>query len=416
MMNQGQSCGAGGQQNEHQKQDGEIRNRLSHIKNKILVMSGKGGVGKSSVAAYLSVALAKRGYKVGLMDVDLHGPSIPRLLGLRGTIRPGTQEAKAKPIEYLPNMAVMSIEPLMGEDKDQATIWRGPLKIGVIRQFIADIEWDDLDYLIVDAPPGTGDEPLTVAQTIPDAEALIVTTPQEISLADVRKSIHFCRQVNMKILGLLENMSGLTCPHCGKVVDLFKTGGGMITAKQEQVDFLGSLPLEPQVVQNGDTGNMALLDGRESPFAQAFFAIVDKIIETHKDKVNFPMTGGDSSISSPKKEKGNQKTIVIPVADGKLSPHFGHSEAFAFIETEQGKIVGTEMKTPPPHEPGVLPSWLYEQGADVVITSGMGEQAQQMLREKGIEVILGAPLDSPESIANQFLSGSLVTGNNACDH
>ncbi|MEJ2024378.1 MAG: iron-sulfur cluster carrier protein MrpORP, partial [Deltaproteobacteria bacterium] len=398
MMNQGQSCGAAGQQNEHQKQDGEIRTRLSHIKNKILVMSGKGGVGKSSVAAYLSVALAKRGYKVGLMDVDLHGPSIPRLLGLRGTIRPGTQEAKAKPIEYLPNLAVMSIEPLMGEDKDQATIWRGPLKIGVIRQFIADIEWDDLDYLIVDSPPGTGDEPLTVAQTIPDAEALIVTTPQEISLADVRKSIHFCRQVNMKILGLLENMSGLTCPHCGKVVDLFKTGGGMITAKQEQVELLGSLPLEPKVVQNGDTGTMALLDSGDAPFAQAFFAIVDKIIETHKDKVNFPMTGGDSFISSPKKEKGNQKTIVIPVADGKLSPHFGHSKAFAFIEAEQGKIVGTEMKTPPPHEPGVLPSWLYEQGADVVITSGMGEQAQQMLREKGIEVILGAPLDSPESI------------------
>jgi len=416
MANQGQSCGFSSQQDEHKKQDMEIRERLSHIKNKILVMSGKGGVGKSSIAAYLSVALAKRGYKVGLMDVDLHGPSIPRLLGLRGTIRPGTQETKAKPIEYLPNMEVISIEPLMGEDKDQATIWRGPLKIGVIRQFIADIEWSDLDYLIVDSPPGTGDEPLTVAQTIPDAEALIVTTPQEISLADVRKSIHFCRQVNMKILGLVENMSGLVCPHCGKVVDLFKTGGGMITAKQENVMLLGSLPLEPTVVRNGDAGNMALLDNKDLQFTRSFHEIVDKIIETHKDKVAFPMTGGDVTRHPEKKEANGQKTLVIPVANGKLSPHFGHCEEFAFIETEKGEIKAHEMKTPPPHEPGVLPRWLYEQGADVVITGGMGDQAQQLLREKGIEVILGAPMDSPESIAHQFLSGSLVTGNNVCDH
>lgn len=416
MANQGQSCGFSSQQDQQKQQDVEIRERLSHIKNKILVMSGKGGVGKSSVAAYLSVALAKRGYSVGLMDVDLHGPSIPRLLGLRGMLRPGTRETKAKPIEYLPNMEVISIEPLMGEDKDQATIWRGPLKIGVIRQFIADIEWSDLDYLIVDSPPGTGDEPLTVAQTIPDAEALIVTTPQEISLADVRKSIHFCHQVNMKILGLVENMSGLVCPHCGKVIDLFKTGGGMITAKQENVSFLGSLPLEPTVVQNGDTGTMALLDNQEMAFTRAFQEMVDKIIETHKDKVAFPMTGGDVTKRPEKKDKNDQKILVIPVANGKLSPHFGHCEQFAFIETEKGEIKSRETKTPPPHEPGVLPRWLYEQGADVVITGGMGDQAQQLLREKGIEVILGAPVDSPESIANQFLSGSLITGNNVCDH
>jgi ATP-binding protein involved in chromosome partitioning len=194
-------------------QMGKIRETLQHIKNKILVMSGKGGVGKSSVAAYLSVALAKRGYKVGLMDVDLHGPSIPRILGLKGSLGFGGREGKMLPIQYLPNMEVMSIETLMGADKDAATIWRGPLKIGVIRQFISDIEWMDLDYLIIDSPPGTGDEPLTVAQTIPDARALIITTPQEISLADVRKSINFCRQVKMEILGLVENMSGLQCPY-----------------------------------------------------------------------------------------------------------------------------------------------------------------------------------------------------------
>ena len=193
MKKRDQSCGLDNQKGKHEIQDAEIRQTLGHIKNKILVMSGKGGVGKSSVAAYLSVSLAKRGYRVGLMDVDLHGPSIPRLLGLRGGIQPSFHPGKAIPVNFLPNMEVISIEVLMGDDKDYATIWRGPLKIGVIRQFISDIEWSDLDYLIIDSPPGTGDEPLTVAQTIPDAKALIVTTPQEISLADVRKSINFCQ-------------------------------------------------------------------------------------------------------------------------------------------------------------------------------------------------------------------------------
>ena len=236
----------------HQLQDIQIKETLRHIKNKIVVMSGKGGVGKSSIAAYLSVALANKGYMVGLMDVDLHGPSIPRLLGLKGQLEPAGRSHKVRPINYRPNMEVISIETLMGENKDVATIWRGPLKIGAIRQFISDIEWMNLDYLIIDSPPGTGDEPLTVAQTITDAKALIVTTPQEISLADVRKSINFCREVNMEILGLVENMSGLTCPFCGKMIELFKTNGGMLTAKKENLRFLGSLPIEPKIVQEGD--------------------------------------------------------------------------------------------------------------------------------------------------------------------
>lgn len=190
------------------EQDLQIKETLKHIKNKILVMSGKGGVGKSSVAAYMAVALSEKGFKVGLMDIDLHGPSIPRLLGLKGLL-PSFHREKPMPIPFSPNLHVISIESLMGENKDVATIWRGPIKIGVIRQFISDIGWPDLDYLIIDSPPGTGDEPLTVAQTIPNAKALIVTTPQEISLADVRKSINFCRQLCMEILGIVENMSGM---------------------------------------------------------------------------------------------------------------------------------------------------------------------------------------------------------------
>jgi len=265
-------------------QMGKIRETLQHINNKILVMSGKGGVGKSSVAAYLSVALAKRGYRVGLMDVDLHGPSIPRILGLKGSLEFSAHAGKMLPIKYLPNMEVMSIETLMGADKDAATIWRGPLKIGVIRQFISDIEWMDLDYLIIDSPPGTGDEPLTVAQTIPDARALIVTTPQEISLADVRKSINFCRQVKMEILGLVENMSGLQCPHCGKIIDVFKTRGGMLTAKKENLRLLATLPLELEVVKEGDAGDIGLLDNEGLLITREFNKMVDKIIAlTHAE-------------------------------------------------------------------------------------------------------------------------------------
>ena len=262
-----------------EKQNREIAETLRHIKNKILVMSGKGGVGKSSVAAYLSVALAKRGYLVGLMDVDLHGPSIPRILGLSGSLGFGGREGKMLPVKYFPNMEVISIETLLGENKDTATIWRGPLKIGAIKQFISDIDWADLDYLVIDSPPGTGDEPLTIAQTIPDAKALIVTTPQEVSLADVRKSINFCRQVKMEILGLVENMSGLKCPYCGKIIDVFKTRGGQETAKKENLKLLATLPLELEVVKEGDAGDISLLDNKELLIAREFNKMVDEIVK-----------------------------------------------------------------------------------------------------------------------------------------
>jgi Mrp family chromosome partitioning ATPase/predicted Fe-Mo cluster-binding NifX family protein len=415
MKNQGSSCSNTGQDDQHRLQDIEIRNRLGVIKNKILVMSGKGGVGKSSVASYLAVALAKKGNRVGLMDVDLHGPSIPHILGLEGEIGPGKEAGKAHPVEYIENLEVVSIEPLMGPDKDRATIWRGPIKIGVIRQFISDIEWNDLDYLIIDSPPGTGDEPLTVAQTIPDARALIVTTPQEISLADVRKSINFCRQVGMDILGLVENMSGFLCPHCGEKIELFKTGGGMVTAKKMGLNYLGSLPIDTEVVNAGDAGSMRVLQDHDRPFTQALNKLVDHIEASKKTVLPaYKEKGEDRPVK--KNENSNGHVLAIPVSEGKLSSHFGHCEHFAFIQTDNGRIKGTEMKTPPPHEPGVLPKWLYQNGANVVIAGGMGQQAQKMLEENGIKVIVGAPMDPPEALAHQYLSGTLVTGSNVCDH
>jgi ATP-binding protein involved in chromosome partitioning len=408
------------QDEKHEIQDAEIRETLSHIKHKILVMSGKGGVGKSSVAAYLAVILAGRGFKVGLMDVDLHGPSIPRILGLRGSVLPSFHPGKATPVHFSPNLQVISIEALMGENKDAATIWRGPLKIGVIRQFISDMEWPPLDYLIVDSPPGTGDEPLTVAQTIPDAKAIVVTTPQEISLADVRKSINFCHQVNMKILGIVENMSGMLCPHCGKEIDLFGTQGGEILAHRENLTLLGRLPLEPEVVRQGDAGDVSGLNGDRLPFNKAFNALVDRVItstgETADTVVLHERSDRESISEAPQASDVNKMIFAIPLAEGKLCSHFGHCEQFALVETENGKIRDKIMHTPPAHEPGVLPRWLRDLGAQVIIAGGMGSRAQQLFMEIGIRVITGAPMDPPESLVNQYLAGLLVTGENVCDH
>jgi ATP-binding protein involved in chromosome partitioning len=407
------------QDEKHKLQNAEIRETLSHIKHKILVMSGKGGVGKSSVAAYLAVILAGRGFKVGLMDVDLHGPSIPRMLGLKGGIQPSFHPGKAMPVHFSSNLQVISIESLMGENKDAATIWRGPLKIGVIRQFISDMEWPPLDYLIVDSPPGTGDEPLTVAQTIPDAKALIVTTPQEISLADVRKSINFCRQVNMKILGIVENMSGMLCPHCGKEIDLFGSRGGELLAHRENLPLLGKLPLEPEIVRQGDAGNVSGLDGDRLPFNKAFNAMVDKVITLTKETPTGPVVKEQSDeerSAVAKASELNKIIFAIPLAEGKLCSHFGHCEQFALIETESGKIRGKMMHTPPAHEPGVLPKWLHELGAQVIIAGGMGSRAQQLFVEGGIKVVTGAPMDPPESLVNQYLAGILLTGEKVCDH
>ncbi len=234
------------------EKDTAVEESLGKIKNKILVMSGKGGVGKTSTTVNLGIALARKGYKVGIMDVDLHGPDVPRMLGLKGMLDL-SENRKLRPMAYSENLSAVSIESL-SPGKDEAIIWRGPIKYSAIRQFIGDVDWGALDYLLIDSPPGTGDEPLTVAQTIKDAKALIVTTPQEVALADVRKSINFCKTVKMDIYGLVENMSGFACPHCGEMVDLFGSGGGQRTAEAAGLRFLGKIPFDPKMVACGDAG------------------------------------------------------------------------------------------------------------------------------------------------------------------
>lgn len=271
-------CGAQNtQQNQQQEeQQKSLQETLSRIRHKFLVMSGKGGVGKTSVSVNLAMALAEKGYKVGIMDVDVHGPDVPRMLGLTGLLTGDGN--KLLPMRYSDNLSAISIEGLM-PDKDSAVIWRGPLKHSAITQFVADVEWGALDFLIVDSPPGTGDEPMSVAQTVEGSQAIIVTTPQEVALSDVRKSINFCNKVEMPVFGLIENMSGYKCPHCSEIIDLFGTGGGEKTAEQFGLTFLGRIPFDPNLVKAGDSGQSYMKAYADTPATQAFDRIVEHMAE-----------------------------------------------------------------------------------------------------------------------------------------
>lgn len=260
------------------QQENAITRSLGNIKNKIIVMSGKGGVGKSTISVNLALGLANKGFKVGLMDVDIHGPDVVRMLNLKGNIEPPkSKDDLVAPLQYNDNLKVVSLEYML-RDRDEAIIWRGPMKIQAIRQFIADFNWGELDYLVIDAPPGTGDEPLSVAQTIPHLKAIVVTTPQKVALADVRKSINFCKVVKLDVTGVIENMSGFICPECNAAVDIFKSGGGEALAREYDLPFLGRIPMDPRVVIAGDDGTPYLVSGTESPAKTAFAKIVDSVI------------------------------------------------------------------------------------------------------------------------------------------
>ena len=261
------------------EQQTNITKALGKIKNKIVVMSGKGGVGKTTVAVNLATALSQRGKKVGILDVDIHGPNVPKMLGIDEGTRMQSDDDSIMPVIVENNLKVMSMAFLLS-NQDSPVIWRGPMKMQIINQFLGDVQWGELDYLIVDLPPGTGDESLSIAQQIPGAGAVIVTTPQDVALLDSRKSVNFAKQLKMPVLGIVENMSGMKCPHCGEDIDLFKIGGGEKAAKEMDVPFLGRLPIDPEIVGAGDSGSPIVFENENSEAAKAFFEIVDNIEKT----------------------------------------------------------------------------------------------------------------------------------------
>jgi ATP-binding protein involved in chromosome partitioning len=259
------------------EEDAKITRALARIKNRILVFSGKGGVGKSTVAANLALALSLRKKKVGLLDVDIHGPNLAKMLGVEDKkLEISSQTIKAVSINE--NLKLVSMSFLL-DSPDLPVIWRGPMKMKVIQQFLGDVDWGELDWLIIDSPPGTGDEPLSVAQLIPATGAIIVTTPQEVSVMDSRKAVIFAMKLNLRVLGIIENMSGMVCPHCGERIDLFKTGGGEKAALEMHVPFLGKIPVDPRIVVSGDEGKPFAVHLADSEAAEAFREIVDKILK-----------------------------------------------------------------------------------------------------------------------------------------
>ena len=254
---------------------------MENIEHKFLVLSGKGGVGKSTIAVNLAVWLSMQGKIVGLLDIDIHGPSIPKLLNLDDKSIEAEGD-KIKPILYNNTLKVMSIGFLL-PDETNAVIWRGPRKHTLIKQFVTDVRWGKLDYLIVDCPPGTGDEPLSIVQLLNNADgAVIVTTPQQIAIIDVKKCITFCKQLNLPVLGVIENMSGLICPNCQHRIDIFKTGGGKQMAKDFDVPFLGGIPIDIAMVSACDSGQPFVNSNSQRPAAQALIAAFKVLLKSYE--------------------------------------------------------------------------------------------------------------------------------------
>jgi ATP-binding protein involved in chromosome partitioning len=378
------SCSVAQEQHQSEEERALCRT-LAQIRHKILVMSGKGGVGKSSVAVALALALARAGHKVGLMDVDMHGPNVIRMLGLKEPFDLASAQFQVPP-EIFHNLKVISIEAVM-RDRDIAVIWRGPLKHQLIRQFLTEVQWGFLDYLIIDAPPGTGDEPMSVAQTIPEAKAVIVTTPQEISLADVRKSINFCQKINLEILGLVENMSGYHCPHCGQDLPLFRQGGGEKTAQAFNIPLLGSLPFDPQVVEAADQGQLAELTEDKSPFFESLRPMVKYLA-----KVLPPQ---------PAREAGELR-FAVPLDNGKVAAALTKAAEIALLTVKDGSITSKEIMLRPDLDPANFMIWLENLGVSH-LAGDLGDAAIGLLKRKGIEVITPSPDQTPEQVVEAFV-------------
>jgi ATP-binding protein involved in chromosome partitioning len=273
--NQSNSCS---QQEKEAHAQERLKSKLSLIKHRIMVMSGKGGVGKSTVSTNLATALSLDGFSVGLLDADIHGPNIPKMLGIEFRHVEGSDQGMI-PVEVFPNLKAISMAFFIG-DRDNPVVWRGPLKHSAISQFLGEVEWGSLDFLVVDLPPGTGDEPLSVAHLIKNVDgSIIVTTPQDVALLDSRKAVTFSRILRIPVIGIVENMSGLVCPHCYKEISLFKKGGGEKAARELNVPFLGRIPIDPEMVTDCDRGVPFVMAHPDSEGTKAFKEIAHRCKE-----------------------------------------------------------------------------------------------------------------------------------------
>lgn len=367
------------------------------IKHTVAVMSGKGGVGKSSVTMLLAVALRRKGFEVGIMDADITGPSIPKGLGVTGPIQVG--EKSLIPIESSTGIKIMSMNLILPEDR-QAVIWRGPLISSTVGQFYQDTEWGDLDFLLIDLPPGTADVPLTVMQSIPLDDIILVTSPQELSGMIVGKAVSMAAALGASVTGLIENMSYIKCPKCDERIEPFGPGHGEEAARHMGTAFLGRLPLDSNISLLEDQGRIESYD----------FPAADDVIGRVAEQISTQVEGVEEALAV---EPNENTRVAVVLSGGMVSAHFGQAEQVMIVDVVDGKISSRELVDAPPHDCSALPNLFREKGVTNVIAGGMGAGAVSNLDRAGITVYAGIS-GSPEDALGMFLAGRLPRGEAVC--
>ncbi|HNU68510.1 MAG TPA: P-loop NTPase [Myxococcota bacterium] len=358
--------------------------KMSEIKHKVLVMSGKGGVGKTTVAVNLAYTFAARGFNVGIVDTDIHGPNVALMTGVEGLPAEGG-DGVIEPHQAADRVKVLSISGFL-PGPDSPVVWRGPMKSGVIAQFLAEGNWEGIDLIVVDCPPGTGDEPLSVAQLIPDADGVVVVTqPQDVSLLDSRKCINFVRMLKLPVLGIVENMSGLVCPHCGERIDLFSVGGGRKAAQDMDVPFLGAIPITTKMVGAGDSGRPLVDSEPSDPAAVALDEIASRV-EQEWTRV------------AAERKRARIRTVVVAAAsmDGikaAVSSQFVSAPAFVAVDVDEDEIDDVRTIRNPfadGHQSGQIPRWIHDElGAHVIIAGEIGSHAFDAFNSYGMQIVKG---------------------------
>lgn len=363
----------------------EKPHELSSIKKVIGIVSGKGGVGKSIVTSILAVTMNRRGYKTAILDADITGPSIPKAFGI--TEKAAGSELGISPVKTKTGIDIMSINLLVENDTDPV-IWRGPIIAGTVKQFWTDVIWSNVDFMFIDMPPGTGDVPLTVFQSIPVDGIIIVTSPQELVSMIVSKAVKMAKIMNIPIIGLVENMSYFKCSDCNKEHKIFGDSHMEQIAEKHNINILAKMPIDTKIAQACDKGLIELFDGDW----------LDNI---------------GTTLEKLEKVGGMKMKIAVASENKMVTEHFGHCESFSIFEVEKNKIVKRETIANPGHKPGFLPNFLHDMGVRVIISGGMGGSAVEIFNEKGIEVITGAK-GSAEAAVNSYLQGALKSTGSVC--
>jgi len=385
------NCGEDCADRKEEKHDfRETLNELSHVKKVIGIVSGKGGVGRSSVSAMLAVTMQRLGYQVGVLDADVTGPSIPKAFGIRGKAE--GSDLGLYPRQSKTDIAIMSVNLLLDNDTDPV-IWRGPILGNTVKQFWTDVIWGDLDFLFIDMPPGTGDVPLTVFQSIPVDGIVIVTSPQELVSMIVSKALKMAEMMKVPVLGLIENMSYFRCPDNGKDYHIFGESHIDEIAGKHGLKVLAKLPIDPKISAACDAGMIELFDGN-------WFDAVGELLAVQVSKSN-------------ESEEKMMMRIAVAAEGKNVTEHFGHCVNFMLYDVENNKITKEESVDNPGHKPGFLPNFLADKGVKVIISGGMGQGAVDIFNERDVEVVTGASGDA-RTAAERYLKGELKSTGSVC--